>query len=345
MPLTAHFPKPSDPVDAEILYDLDLVNCVGCALVQLRDVPLPELIFDENYPYFSSVSQTLVEASGDFAGAMVAQLGLSHTSQVIEIASNDGYLLQSFVRRGIPALGIEPTPKAVTLARGIGVPTMQEFFSEDLAKSLVDEGRQADLIIANNVLAHVPDLNGFVSGIRHLLKPEGIASLDFGYLIDLIEKLAFDTIYHEHHCYFSLTALIPLFERNGLEIFHAEPIVAQGGSLRIFARHQSGSSIQAESVRDRLEYEIQLGVTDGRLLNDFSDKVVELVAQLSTRLRELKAEGAKLACYGAAAKGAMLLNAAKLDAAVFDYVCGPEHRKTRQAYAWCAHTNCVAGCA
>lgn len=318
--MTAHFPKPSDPVDAEILYDLDLVSCVGCTLVQLRDVPLPELIFDENYPYFSSVSQTLVEASSDFADAMVAQLGLSQTAQVIEIASNDGYLLQSFVRRGIPALGIEPTPKAASKARGIGVQTLQTFFSEDLAKVLVDEGRQADLIIANNVLAHVPDLNGFVSGIRHLLKPEGIASLDFGYLIDLIEKLAFDTIYHEHHCYFSLTALIPLFERNGLEIFHAETIVAQGGSLRIFARHQSASSIMAESVRDRLDHETQLGVTDGRLINDFSGKVVELVSQLSTHLRQLKAEGAKLACYGAAAKGAMLLNAAKLDAAVFDYV-------------------------
>ncbi len=320
VPLTACFPKPSDPAEAEKLFDMELISCGHCALVQLRDAPPPAVIFDEDYPYFSSVSQTLLDASREFSENIAVQYGLSEKSQVIEIASNDGYLLQNFVRMGIPALGIEPTPKAATLARGIGVPTMQEFFSESLAKALVDEGRQADLIIANNVLAHVPDLNGFVSGIRHLLKPEGIASLDFGYLIDLIGKLAFDTIYHEHHCYFNLTALIPLFERNGLEIFHAEPIVAQGGSLRIFARHQSVSSIQAESVRDRLEYEIQLGVIDGRLLNDFSDKVVELVAQLSTRLRQLKADGAKLACYGAAAKGAMLLNAAKLDTAVFDYV-------------------------
>lgn len=320
VPLTACFPKPSDPVEAEKLFDMELISCGQCSLVQLRDAPSPAVIFDEDYPYFSSVSQTLLDASRDFSDNIVAQYGLSESSQVIEIASNDGYLLQNFVRTGIPAFGIEPTPKAAALARGIGVPTMQEFFSENLAKVLVDEGRQADLIIANNVLAHVPDLNGFVSGIRHLLKPEGIASLDFGYLIDLIEKLAFDTIYHEHHCYFSLTALIPLFERNGLEIFDVETIVAQGGSLRIFARHQRASSIEAESVRDRLDREAQLGVADGRLLNDFSGKVVELVSQLSTRLRQLKAEGAKLACYGAAAKGAMLLNAAKLDAAVFDYV-------------------------
>lgn len=299
---------------------MELMSCGQCTLVQLRDAPSPAVIFDENYPYFSSVSQTLLEASRDFSENMVAQFGLSDRSQVIEIASNDGYLLQNFVRMDIPAFGIEPTPMAAARAQDIGVPTMQDFFSENLAKVLADEGRQADLIVANNVLAHVPDLNGFVSGIRHLLKPDGIASLDFGYLIDLVEKLAFDTIYHEHHCYFSLTALVPLFERNGLEIFHAETIVAQGGSLRIFVRHQCSSSVLAESVRDRLAFEAELGVVDGRLLNDFSNKVVGLVSQLSTRLRQLKADGAKLACYGAAAKGAMLLNAAKLDAEVFDYV-------------------------
>lgn len=318
--MTACFPKPSDPVEAETLFEMELMSCGQCTLVQIRDTPSPAVIFDENYPYFSSVSQTLLDASRDFSENIVAQYGLSERSQVIEIASNDGYLLQNFLRMGIPAFGIEPTPMAAAKARDIGVPTIQDFFSENLAKALVDEGQQADLIVANNVLAHVPDLNGFVSGIRHLLKPDGIASLDFGYLIDLLEKLAFDTIYHEHHCYFSLTALIPLFERNGLEIFHAETIVAQGGSLRIFARHQSSSPKQAESVRDRLVFEAELGVADGRLLNDFSSRVIELVLQISTRLRQLKADGAKLACYGAAAKGAMLLNAAKLDAAVLDYV-------------------------
>lgn len=321
VPLTAHFPKPSDPIDAELLFDLDLVSCSQCTLVQLREVPSPSLIFDENYPYFSSVSQTLVNASSEFANTMVAQLNLCKASQVIEIASNDGYLLQNFVRMGIPALGIEPTPKAAAKAQDIGITTMQEFFSEELSKALVDEGQRADLIIANNVLAHVPDLNGFVSGIRRLLKPDGTASLDVGYLVDLIEKLAFDTIYHEHHCYFSLSALIHLFERNGMEIFHCEMIEAQGGSMRIFSRHQSNPKAQySRAVRDRLSYEGELGVVDGHLLKDFSGRVVKLVSQISTCLRQLKSDGASIAGYGAAAKGAMLLNAAKLDGTVLDYV-------------------------
>lgn len=321
VPLTAHFPEPSDPIEAELLYDQDLVSCKQCTLVQLREVPPPELVFDETYPYLSSVSQTLVNASSDFADRMVAQLGLSQASQVIEIASNDGYLLQNFVRMGIPALGIEPTSKAAIKARSIGVTTMEDFFSENLAKALVDEGQQADLIVANNVLAHVPDLNGFVAGIRRLLKPDGIASLDFGYLIDLIKKLAFDTIYHEHHCYFSLTALIPLFERNGLEIFHCETIPAQGGSLRIFARHQDPSATSLpKSVRERLMSEKDLGIADGRLLADFSDRVRDLISYISICLRQLKEDGASLAGYGAAAKGAMLLNAAKLDGTMLDYI-------------------------
>lgn len=321
VPLTAHFPMPSDPVDTEKLFELDLVSCVDCTLVQLRETPPAALIFDENYPYFSSLSQTLMDASRDFADEISAQLDLSETSQVIEIASNDGYLLQNFVRMGIPALGIEPTPKAAALARGVGVNTLQTFFSEAFAQSLVDEGNRADLVIANNVLAHVPDLNGFVAGIRRLLKPKGIAAFDIGYLIDLVEKLAFDTIYHEHHCYFSLTALVSLFERNGLEIFHCEAISAQGGSLRVFARHQSASSgPHTQMVQNRLLYESALGVADGRLLSDFSDRVTQLVSQISTCLRQLKSGGASIAGYGAAAKGAMLLSAAQLDGTVLDYV-------------------------
>lgn len=321
VPLTAHFPMPSDPVDTEKLFELDLVSCVDCTLVQLRETPPAALIFDENYPYFSSLSQTLMDASRDFADEISAQLDLSETSQVIEIASNDGYLLQNFVRMGIPALGIEPTPKAAALARGVGVNTLQTFFSEVFAQSLVDEGNRADLVIANNVLAHVPDLNGFVAGIRRLLKPKGIAAFDIGYLIDLVEKLAFDTIYHEHHCYFSLTALVSLFERNGLEIFHCEAISAQGGSLRVFARHQSASSgPHTQMVQNRLLYESALGVADGRLLSDFSDRVTQLVSQISTCLRQLKSGGASIAGYGAAAKGAMLLSAAQLDGTVLDYV-------------------------
>ncbi|WP_306258578.1 class I SAM-dependent methyltransferase [Pararhizobium sp. IMCC21322] len=321
VPLTAHFPKPSDPVDTEMLFELDLVSCADCTLVQLRETPPAALMFDENYPYFSSLSQTLMEASRDFADEIGAQLDLSETSQVIEIASNDGYLLQNFVRMGIPALGIEPTPKAAALARSVGVNTLQAFFSEELAQSLVDEGNRADLVIANNVLAHVPDLNGFVAGIRRLLKPKGIASFDVGYLIDLVEKLAFDTIYHEHHCYFSLTALVRLFERNGLEIFDCESISAQGGSLRVFARHQSASSAaHSQMIQDRLLYESTLGVADGRLLSDFSDRVTQLVSQISACLRQLKSDGASISGYGAAAKGAMLLNAAQLDGTVLDYV-------------------------
>lgn len=328
VPLTAHFPKVSDPVEAERLFDLDLMRCAECTLVQLREVPPAALIFDENYPYLSSVSNTLVAASREFAKTMIAQRGLSHTSQIVEIASNDGYLLQSFIRMGVPALGIEPTPKAAARARNRGVETFQEFFSEDLAKALVGQKGKADLVVANNVLAHVPDLNGFVSGIRHLLKPDGIASLDVGYLIDLIDKLAFDTIYHEHHCYFSLTALVPLFKRNGLEIFDCQSIAAQGGSLRILVRHCGVTNEPpTDAVGDRLALESRLGVADGRLLNDFSNRVNALVARLSSQLKELKAAGATVAAYGAAAKGVMLLNAANLGRDVLDFVVDQNSEK------------------
>lgn len=321
VPLTAHFPKPTDPVEAEQLYDLDLMYCADCTLVQLRDVPPAAVIFDENYPYFSSISKTLVAASREFAEAMISERGLSRNSLVVEIASNDGYLLQSFIRMDVQALGIEPTPKAATQARGRGVETVQAFFSDDLAKELVEQRGKADLVIANNVLAHVPDPNGFVSGIKHLLKPDGIASLDVGYLIDLIDKLAFDTIYHEHHCYFSLSALIPLFARHGLEIFDCQRIAAQGGSLRILVRHCGVvNEPPSDAVPVRLEHESELGVGNGRLLSDFSSRVIALASELSRKLRELKASGATVAAYGAAAKGVMLLNAAGLGREVVDYV-------------------------
>lgn len=295
----------------EPTYPLDLVFCPSCTLVQITETVPPEKLFRE-YLYFSSFSDTILQHAQELVEHLIATHYLGNEHLAIEIASNDGYLLQHYHRHGIPVLGIEP---AVNIARVAqekrGIRTLCEFFGERVARQLREQGIQADVIHANNVLAHVADLNGFVRGIRLLLKDEGLAVIEVPYVKDLIDRCEFDTIYHEHLCYFSLTALDSLFHRHGLIISDVERVPVHGGSLRLFVTLPAGQQPANEwrsTVADLLAEEAAWGVSRREFYCTFVQRVEELKTSLRHLLLELKRAGKQLAAYGAAAKGATLLN-------------------------------------
>jgi SAM-dependent methyltransferase len=260
------------------------------------------------YAYFSSVSDAFVEHARQVAPRLAAERGLDGSSLVLEVASNDGYLLQHYARAGIPVLGIDPARNIAEAATVRGIPTMPEFFGLELARQLRSEGRLADVVHANNVLAHVPDLHGVVAGIAHILKPGGIAVIETPYVRDMVERLEFDTIYHEHLFYFSLSAMRDVFARDGLAIVDVERIPMHGGSLRVFATHD-GAAETTLAVDALLAEEAELGVSTAAYYRDFAERVDTLRVELKGLLAELKADGHRIAAYGAAAKGAILLNA------------------------------------
>lgn len=298
-------------------YPLDLAFCPHCTLVQITETVPPEKLFRE-YLYFSSFSDTVLENARQIAHRLTAELHLNHSSLVVEIASNDGYLLQYYQQQGIPVLGIEPAANIARVAREQrGINTICEFFSEQLAINLRNQGQQADIIHAHNVLAHVPDLNGFVAGISQLLKPRGIAIIEVPYIKDLIDNVEFDTIYHEHLCYFSLTALNRLFQRHGLSIIDVETLPIHGGSLRIFAG-QSGEASGA--VRQILQDETQWGVDLLEFYQKFAADVEQLRQELIEILGQLKTQNQRLAAYGASAKGSTLLNYFGIGQETIDFV-------------------------
>jgi SAM-dependent methyltransferase len=301
----------------EPMYPLDLVFCGRCALVQITETVPPEQLFRE-YFYFSSFSETMLRHAQELATRLIAARKLGAGSRVVEIASNDGYLLQYYQRAGIPVLGIEP---AVNIARHAreerGIPTIAEFFGQELASGLADGGNTADVIHAHNVLAHVADLNGFVCGIGKLLKEDGIAVIEAPYVKDLIDQVEFDTIYHEHLCYFSLTALKCLFARHGLSIADVERIPIHGGSLRIFASRREEES---DVVRKLLAEEDSWGVRSLPFYQNFGSRVERLRDELLVLLRGLKAEGRRIAAYGASAKGSTLLNYFGIGGETLDFV-------------------------
>ncbi|MGH8246233.1 MAG: methyltransferase domain-containing protein, partial [Gammaproteobacteria bacterium] len=290
----------------EPVYPMDLAFCAGCSLVQLRESVPPDSLFRE-YLYFSSYSDTLLEHAREIAHRLIEERALTQRSLVVELASNDGYLLQYFRERGIPVLGIEPALNVAKVAQEKGIPTVTEFFGEKLARELVQQGKRADVIIGNNVLAHVPDLNGFVHGIRLLLKDEGMALIEVPYVKDMIDHCEFDTIYHEHLSYYSLTSLVPLFRRQGLALEEAEHISIHGGSLRLRA-------VPAEALRDGLRVtrllaeEASWGADRREYYRAFASRVENLKQSLRTLLGQLKSRGKRIAAYGAAAKGTVLLN-------------------------------------
>jgi SAM-dependent methyltransferase len=301
----------------ELTAPLDLVFCPNCALVQITETVPPEILFGEEYPYFSSVSKTLLRHSQENAEELIRSRKLDSDSFVIEIASNDGYMLKNFVARDIPCLGIDPAKAPVKAALEAGIPTLCEFFGKDLARQLRQEGRLADVVIANNVLAHVADLNGLVQGIRIILKDTGVAVIEVPYLVDLIENCEFDTIYHQHLCYFSVTALDPLFRRHSLFLNEITRVFIHGGSLRLYvAPHEQ----VGKSVRELFEREARDGVGDRAYYHAFASRVRGIRDSLVRMLRDLKNTGKRIAAYGAAAKANTLMAYCGIDKALVDYV-------------------------
>jgi SAM-dependent methyltransferase len=319
MPLANALVAEEQLSEGDELFPLDVAFCDRCTLLQLTGTVSPECLF-RDYLYFSSYSDTLLEHAARLAAEVSESRGLGEESLVVEIASNDGYLLQNYQRRGIPVLGVEPAVNAARVAREErGIRTLAEFFDERLSSRLVGEGYSADVIHAHNVLAHVPELNGFVSGIGRLLKDDGVAVIEVPYVKDVIDRCAFDTIYHEHLCYFSVTALCALFERHGLALREARRIPLQGGSLRLFVE-KKGASAEAPEMGSMLEEEAAWGVHELGFYRKFGERVGELRSSLKRTLGEIKSAGKTIAAYGASAKATVLLNYCGIDAELIDYV-------------------------
>lgn len=301
-------------------FPLDLVFCSACCLVQITETVPPEQLFRE-YLYFSSFSETMLAHARTLVERLIGELGLHGKSLAVEVASNDGYLLQYYKAAGVPVLGIEPAQNIARVAiEERGIPTISEFFGLDLARKLVAEGRRADVLHANNVLAHVADLNGFVEGVREILADDGIAALEFPYLGDMIEHAEFDTIYHEHLCYFSLSALTHLFGRHGLEALDVERLPIHGGSLLLTVGRAESRRAPTAAVGALLAEERTRGMNDLAFYRGFAQRVLDLKAQLRALLDRLKKDGHRIAAYGAAAKGSTLLNTFQIGAETIDFV-------------------------
>jgi SAM-dependent methyltransferase len=315
--------------EPEPTYPLDLVFCMNCTLVQITESVPPEEMFIE-YPYFSSFSNALLEHARENAEIMIKTRGLDRESFVVEVASNDGYLLQNYKAHGIPVLGIEPATNIATVAESErGIRTLNDFFSEKLAEQLSADGLRPDVIHANNVLAHIPDLNGFVRGLRLLLKDNGVAVVEVPYVKDLIDHCEFDTIYHEHLCYFSLTALDKLFRRHDMVIFDVEVLAIHGGTLRLFARKEIGNS-SGPAVEWLLAEEIASGLDQADFYLGFGARVESLRFELLKLLNELKVQGKSIAAYGASAKGSTLLNYFGIGKETLDFVA--DRSTVKQGY-------------
>ncbi len=303
----------------EAIYPLRLLLCPACSLVQISETVPPEMLFSD-YPYFSSYSDTMLAHAKSLASAIIEERNLSTSSRVVEIASNDGYLLQYYKQHNIPVHGIEPAENVANVAiEQHGIPTTVAFFNPEVAEQVSSTLGKADVIHAHNVLAHVADLNGFVEGFRLLLKPDGIAVIEAPYLKPLLDRLEFDTIYHEHLCYFSLTALQRLFRSHELALLRVEQVPIHGGSLRLVVGHAK-NVVPDRSVRQLLLEESEWGVDQPQSYKAFSDGVWELKDTLTSLLQELKAKGKQLAAYGAAAKGSTLLNVFGIGENLLDFV-------------------------
>jgi len=317
-PLANNLLRPEDLGKPEPRFPLRLAVCPRCWLLQITDLVPPVTLFSE-YLYFSSFSDAVLRHARQAAERYIREFNLGRDSFVVEIASNDGYLLQNFVAGGVPCLGIEPAANIARVARQKGIETLEAFFGLALARRLVAEGRSADLVLGNNVFAHAPDINDFVAGLATLLRPGGRVILEFPYGVDFIERTEFDTIYHEHVFYFTLTPLEPLFERHGLEIFHVERIPIHGGSLRLFAGRK-GEHAVTPSVAELRTEEDRRGVGSLDFYQGFAGRVARLKTELCNLLQELKRRGYRLAAYGAAAKGSTLLNYYGIGRETLDFV-------------------------
>ena len=295
-------------VGSEPTFPLHTKVCDACFLVQAdHDVPA-EAIFDDGYAYFSSFSPGWVEHARLYAEAMTERFGLGSQSLVVEVASNDGYLLKHFLSKGVSVLGVEPTANTAEAARAIGVRTDVVFFNAETGKAMAARGDLADLMAANNVLAHVPDLNEFMGGFRHVLKPDGVLTFEFPHLLNLIEKVQFDTIYHEHYSYLSLVAVEQVLRAHGLRPFDVETLSTHGGSLRLFCCHQASRHVETPALRQLRDQEAAAGLQRAETYDGFATRVEAVRDSFQAFLRSARDDGKVIAAYGAAAKGNTFLN-------------------------------------
>lgn len=302
-------------------FPLRVLVCEQCWLVQTEDFAQADELFDANYAYFSAFSSSWLAHSERYVTYIAQRFILNEQSHVVEIAANDGYLLQYVKALGIPCTGIEPTASTAGAARAKGIDIVEEFFGVNLAKQLVTEGKQADLTVANNVLAHVPDINDFVAGFAKLLKPDGVATFEFPHLLNLIELNQFDTIYHEHFSYLSLTAVQHIFAANGLRVFDVQELPTHGGSLRVFVqRTDTGSQVISDQVRLLLQKEERAGMRTADYYSGFQQRAEKVKNDLLTFLIEAKRQGKSVAAYGAAAKGNTLMNFAGIRPDLIQFV-------------------------
>lgn len=313
--------KEEDLERPELSYPLRVYVCDNCWLVQTEDYVGSETLFPPDYVYFSSTSATWLKHAKDYTDKITALLGLNRDSLVIEIASNDGYLLKNFVQKDIPCLGIEPAEQVAEVAERQGIPVLRRFFNKELAEELAQKGQKADLIIGNNVYAHVPDINDFTIGLKRALKPNGTITLEFPHLLKLIQFAQFDTIYHEHYSYLSLCTVKRIFEKAGLKIWDVEELPTHGGSLRIYGCHREDIRVESNSVKNLLEEEMKEGLRDLKLYSEFQDKVNRIKNMFLMFLIDCKGKKKSVAGYGAAAKAATLINYAGIKPDLIPYIC------------------------
>ncbi len=305
----------------EVFYPLRLMVCENCYLVQTEDYAGRETLFNKDYAYFSSFSQSWLEHARSYVTNMIARFELTAQNRVVEVAANDGYLLQYVKQAGIPCYGIEPTVSTATAAKAKGIEIIEQFFGVALAKQLTEQDLQADLMIANNVLAHVPDINDFVTGFSQLLKPQGVATFEFPHLLKMVQENEFDTVYHEHYSYLSLTAVQKIFISNGLTVFDVEELSTHGGSLRVFAqRSDTGKNAFSPAVNDLLSIEEKAGITTTAFYSHFQTQAETVKNDLLAFLLDAKRKGKAVAGYGAAAKGNTLLNFAGIRPDLLPYI-------------------------
>jgi SAM-dependent methyltransferase len=328
-PSNAYLSK-DDLTRPELYYPLKIKVCDHCWLVQTEDYTKAYELFTSEYAYFSSTSSSWLLHSKEYASKVINSLELSRDSYVIEVASNDGYLLKNFIDTGIPCLGIEPTDSTASAAEKLGIPVLREFFGEELGKRLSSEGKKADLIIGNNVYAHVPDINDFTKGLKYTLKPGGTITLEFPHLMRLIEQAQFDTIYHEHFSYLSLHTVNQIFKSVGLRIWNVEELPTHGGSLRVYGCHENDSRVTEKSVGSILEEEIKRGLQQIETYLEFQPRADKIKYDLLVFLIDQKRQGRKVAAYGAAAKGNTLLNYAGVKPDLLPFVCDASKSKQGQ---------------
>jgi SAM-dependent methyltransferase len=311
----------ADLAKPEKYYPLKIQVCDQCWLVQTEDYAEADELFSPDYAYFSSTSSGWLAHAARYAETMIRDLSLDQNSMVIEVASNDGYLLKNFVAAGIPCLGIEPTDSTAEAAEQLGIPVLRQFFGEKLGQQLAAEGKQADLIAGNNVYAHVPDINDFTLGIKAALKPGGTITLEFPHLMRLIEHTQFDTVYHEHFSYLSLFTVSRIFAKAGLRVWKVEELPTHGGSLRVFGCHATDSRSTEDSVAALLQEEQKRGLQQLDTYLSFQPRADKAKNDLLAFLIEQKRNGKKVAAYGAAAKGNTLLNYAGVKPDLLSFVC------------------------